>query len=412
MPIKLRLLGAVVGALVGSASFCSAVIAQIDVAPSLLALVGGTVYVNPAADPVRDGVVLIENGKISRVGSTASTRIPRGTQVIDCSGLTIVPGFWNSHVHFTDSQWENAASLSAEQLSRQLEAMLTRWGITTVFDTGSLLSNTLALRRRIESSEISGPRILTAGEPFGAVNGTPYYIKPFQLPELVDVVQAAAAARARLTAGADAIKLHAGAIVDRDRDVWVAIPVDLVRAVADEAHRQGKFVLAHPQYLDGLRNAVDGGVDVLLHVTELLDAWPRDLLARAVERRVALVPTLKLLAPRDSRRRPNLLRQVRDYQQAGGEILFGTDVGFIPDYDPTEEFTSMTDAGMTFRQILRSLTTGPAERFGMSTETGRIAPGLMADIAVLKNDPATDVRALTAVQYTLQRGKIIYRAPR
>jgi len=127
--------------------------------------------------------------------------------------------------------------------------------------------------------------------------------------------------------------LHAGAIVDRDRDVWVAISVGLVRAVTDEAHRQGKFVLAHPQYLDGLRNSVDGGVDVLSHVTELLDEWPPDLLARAVERRIALVPTLKLLAPPDSRRRPSLLRQVRDYHQAGGEILFGTDVGFVPDYD-------------------------------------------------------------------------------
>ena len=409
MPTRLRVSITVLGA-IGCVSFVLA--AQIDVAAGPLALVGGAVYVNPTEEPVRDGVVLIENGKIARVGSAASARIPRGAQVIDCSGLTIVPGFWNSHVHFTDAQWENAASLSAEQLSRQLEAMLTRWGFTTVFDTGSLLSNTLALRRRIENGEILGPRILTAGEPFAAVNGTPYYLKPFQLPELVDVDQAAAAARARLSAGADAIKLHAGAIVDRDRDVWVAISVDLVRAVAGEAHRQGKFVPAHPRYLDGLRNSVDGGVDVLLHVTELLDEWPRDLLARAVERRVGLVPTLKLLAPRDSRRRPNLLRQVRDYHQAGGQILFGTDVGFIPDYDPTEEYMSMTESGMTFRQVLTSLTTGPADRFGRSTQTGRIAPGLAADLAVLRSDPSTDVRALTAVESTLRSGKVIYRAAR
>ena len=307
MPTRLRVFTTVVGAMV--CCVCFAWAAQIDVGAGPLALVGGTVYVNPGEEPLPDGVVLIEKGRITAVGSTASTRIPRRTQVINCSGLTIVPGFWNSHVHFTDAQWENAASLSAEQLARQLEAMLTRWGFTTVFDTGSLLSNTLVLRRRIESGEILGPRILTAGEPFAAVNGTPYYIKPFQLPELVDAAQAAAAASTRLSAGADAVKLHAGAIVDRDRDLWVAISVDLVRAVAGEAHRQGRFVLAHPQYLDGLRNSVDGGVDVLLHVTELLDEWPRDLLAKAIERRVGLVPTLKLLAPRDSRRRPNLLRQ-------------------------------------------------------------------------------------------------------
>ena len=72
----------------------------------------------------------------------------------------------------------------------------------------------------------------------------------------------------------------------------------------------------------------------------------------------------------------------------------------------------MTQAGMTFRQVLRSLTTAPAERFGMSKQTGRIAPGLAADMAVLRNDPSTDVRALTTVQYTLRSGKVIYRAAR
>jgi imidazolonepropionase-like amidohydrolase len=65
---------------------------------------------------------------------------------------------------------------------------------------------------------------------------------------------------------------------------------------------------------------------------------------------------------------------------------------------------------MTFRHILASLTTTPAERFGKSDRLGRVAAGFQADLVVLKNDPAEDIRALTDVQYTLRDGRIIYRA--
>lgn len=70
----------------------------------------------------------------------------------------------------------------------------------------------------------------------------------------------------------------------------------------------------------------------------------------------------------------------------------------------------MAESGMSFRQILASLTTAPAERFGESRQLGRVAAGLAADLVVLKDDPAKNIRALTEVQYTLRDGKIIYRA--
>jgi imidazolonepropionase-like amidohydrolase len=94
---------------------------------------------------------------------------------------------------------------------------------------------------------------------------------------------------------------------------------------------------------------------------------------------------------------------------SGGTVLFGSDLG-AADYDPTEEYTAMAEAGMSFRQILASLTTAPAERFGF-TKLGRIAPGSTADLTVLRSDPSKDIRALATVEYTLRDGKIIYRAP-
>jgi hypothetical protein len=65
-----------------------------------LALVGGTIYASPTEEPIRNGVILIDGDKIVAVGRRASVRVPRGINIIDCTGLTITAGFWNSHVHF------------------------------------------------------------------------------------------------------------------------------------------------------------------------------------------------------------------------------------------------------------------------------------------------------------------------
>jgi imidazolonepropionase-like amidohydrolase len=290
--------------------------------------------------------------------------------------------------------------------------MLLRFGFTTVFDTGSLFENTQALRLRIQRGEVTGPRILTTGEPLVAVNGTPYYLRPILLPELSSPAQATALTQRKLSLGADAIKLHTGAVTDREQGRRVAIAVDLVRAVSAEAHRQGKPVFAHPQSEDGLNAAIDGGVDVLAHVTEDLGAWPPAALSRARERRMALIPTLKLLAGMDTTpKQQGLLEQVRQYLGRGGQILFGTDVGFIPDEDPTEEYLLMQRAGMSWPAILAALTTEPASRFRPGVKAGRVAAGYEADLVVLEGDPARDLRSLSQVRYVVRDGLFVYKRP-
>jgi imidazolonepropionase-like amidohydrolase len=74
----------------------------------------------------------------------------------------------------------------------------------------------------------------------------------------------------------------------------------------------------------------------------------------------------------------------------GGTVLFGTDLGAV-DYDPSEEYALMAEAGMSFRQILASLTTAPAERFGESKELGQIAQGFQADLVILKDDSSKNI---------------------
>src|SRR2546426_2269775 len=134
-----------------------------DIPSGQLALVGGTIYVSPAESPIVDGVILIRDGKIAAVGRRTALGIPRGIQTLDCSGLTITAGFWNSHVHFIERKWSNAAAIPASELARQLQDAFSRYGFTNVFDLGSMWENTRQIRERIQSGEVAGPRIRSTG---------------------------------------------------------------------------------------------------------------------------------------------------------------------------------------------------------------------------------------------------------
>jgi imidazolonepropionase-like amidohydrolase len=137
------------------------------------------------------------------------------------------------------------------------------------------------------------------------------------------------------------------------------------------------------------------------------------------ERGMALVPTLKLF-PYELRKvnvPPDVVAivlgrgqaQLRAFAELGGQVLFGTDVGYMTEYDPTDEYVHMQAAGLSYARILAALTTAPAERFGAAAKTGRLAPGMAADVVVLDGDPARDIGALAKVRYTLRDGRIIYR---
>src|SRR5579862_6635076 len=166
----------------------------------LSALTGATVYLDPSQPPLPDAVILIEDGRIAAVDRRGNLSAP--ANAIDCSGCTVTAGLWNSHVHFFERKWADIAALPADELARQLEDMLTRFGFTSVFDTGSPWDNTRALRGRIESGEVPGPRIRSTGEGLVPPGALPPDLvlhmmgaMKFPAPEIEDAAQAAAAAR-------------------------------------------------------------------------------------------------------------------------------------------------------------------------------------------------------------------------
>jgi imidazolonepropionase-like amidohydrolase len=389
-------------------------------APGGLALIGARIYPAPDAPTIAGGTVLIRDAKITWVGPSESLKVPADAATIDCHGMVIMAGFQNSHVHFTEPKWNDAGTRPAADLAEQLQKMLTQYGFTTVVDTGSFLANTNALRSRVESGEVAGPRILTAGEILFPVGGIPYYARSALDPSsIARLPQPASPQTARrivddlISHGADIIKLYGVSFVTRRKTV--AMKLDVAKAAVDEAHRQGKLVFMHPSTGEGLEIALNSNVDVIAHAVEFAPMWNDATIARMKTQHIAMIPTLTLFRPSALSgviervlTRTDVLAQVASYWRAGGQILFGTDAGFIPTYDPTREYVLMGRAGISVKGILESLTTAPVERFGEAAWRGRIERGMDADLVVLGGDPADDIRWFAGVRYTIRGGRIIY----
>ena len=389
-----------------------------------LALTNATVYTQPDRPPLHDATILIHDTRIVAVGPTKSTKLPTTASTIDCTGLTITAGFWNSHVHFLPPQLLHADHQPSAVLNAQLQTMFTRWGFTTVFDVASPLPNTSFIRSQIEAGKLLGPHVLTVGDPFWVK--TPVYVQRYlaeyniTMPEAHSIPEAVARVDRQIQDGADGIKIFAGSI---EADHVEYMPLDLARAVVAEAHRHNKLVFSHPSTIKGVELSLDAGVDILAHVTTSEDGeggttWPPELVARMKAAHMSVVPTLTLwdVELQKHNSSPEVTQQIialavsqlHAYASAGGQILFGTDIGYIDHYDTAEEFQLMSRAGMTFPQVLASLTTNPAQRFGNASHSGRIAPGFDADLVILKSDPNADITALSHVAYTIRDGQIIF----
>jgi len=382
------------------------------------------VYIDPSTPPIDNAIIVMRSGKVVSVGSVATLapghRLPKG----HCAGGVVTAGFHNNHVHFTESKFEDAAAQPGGDLGQHVERMLTSYGFTTVTDVGSDVENTVALRKRIESGEVAGPRILTAGWPQYPHNGIPFYLADLPPAFLAQLRQSESAIEAsrnvvdNLGRGADATKLFV-ATPQRGGKIARMDPA-VIRAAVQETHQRGHLVFAHPTDNAGLRAALDAGVDVIVHTTLELGPtkWEPAVVKDMVSAKMGVVPTLQLwgyelkkttLAERIVQLAiADAVEEVRVFSQAGGQVLFGTDVGYMTDYNPAEEYALMSRAGLSAMQILASLTTAPATRWNEGARRGALRAGMDADLVVLEGDPADDASHFARVKCTFRGGELLY----
>lgn len=373
-----------------------------------------------SAAAIEDGTVVVRDGRIAAMGQSASVPVPAGARRVDGAGGTVLPGFWNVHVHFTEERFSDAAHRPAEALSQACRDMLTSRGFTTVVDLGSFPANTVALRERAPSLDC--PRILTTGLAMYPVGGVPIYLRRALgdavaegLPQPRTGAEAARLVQEDVRLGAPGVKLFAGTWLGEGRTGLMDLAV--VRGATAEAHRHGLVVFAHPGSAEGVAHAVEGGVDVLAHTAAEAGPWTPELLSRMRARHIGLAPTLSLW--RVEMERAGVAEEVRDrfirtsaeqlraFAAGGGEVLFGTDVGYIPEKDADEEVGRMVVAGMDWRAVLSSLTAAPARRM-KDAKRGALKAGRPADLVLVDGDPRADVDALTRVRATWVAGKSVF----
>lgn len=400
----------------GLGSILIALFATSNTTAAELVITGAKVYPAPGAAPIENASVLIRDNRIVSVGPAKDVHAGQDAKVIDANGGTVLAGFWNNHVHFTEPKWTGAATLPAFRLQSQLREMLIQYGFTTVVDTGSDPRDTGPLRSRIESGEVMGPRIIMAMSPLFPPDGLPYYVRDTLPPEVVSQLsqpataeQAAAIVRANLDGDGDVVKLFTASWIENG-GAAKPMPVAIATAAVEEAHRHRALVFTHPSDVAGLEVALESGVDVLAHAVEDLEGFNRSHMRRMRNRNIAMVPTLKLFSVNPKPKLDAILREVGDYQRLGGSIWFGTDVGYLEDYDPALEFGLLRRAGLSFDQILAALTTAPASRLPGGVERGKVEAGMIADLVVIEGDPAQEPEAWTRLRYVFRDGRKLFDA--
>ena len=379
-----------------------------------LAIEHARIYISPDEPVIADGTVVIHDGRIAAVG--AGVVVPADATIVPCDHCVVTAGFWNAHVHFTEPKWRQANWKSATGLNAQLADMLTSRGFTTVVDTGSNYLDTIPLRRRIESGELAGPFIYTAEGGLYPPHGVPYYLRENMPGWMMHLMaqpetprEAEQVVQKNIDAGADITKLFTGSWVERGH--VLPMPLDIAKAAVERTHLNGRLVFSHPSNLAGTRVAIDAGVDVLAHAADDTEGVDEALLTKAVHQNMAMIPTLKMFGTTVTKK-PEYLdpiyAEVRQFHGLGGQLIFGTDVGYMTDYTTEDEYAALAKCGLTAPQILAMLTTNPASRFGVSGYKGTITPGKLADLTILDADPAQDVMAFAKVRTTIRSGRVIY----
>jgi len=369
------------------------------------------VWAHPAEQISEPRTLVVRNGIIGDDPATL------GTPVLDAAGRVVTAGFINSHVHLTERDWAHARSKSAAELQGSLDDMFLSRGFTTVLDLSSSPLDTNALIRRIEAGELRGPRIITSGTGIRPWRGLAFYIRestPWYLrwanpgPPTGLGARVTVALQAKM--GAGLTKLFTGSYVERDR--IKPMNVSVARAAADAAHRRGMRVLAHPSNREGTRIALDAGVDALAHVPDETEGT-HDLLVDAAARGTRVIPTLHMFestVTADESYNAPIRDALRVFLRAGGKVMFGTDVGYMPDRDTRSEFIAMHKSGMTTADILHSLTVEPALFLG-TTDAGQIRAGAPADLVMLdsthRNLEPEDLADVAAV---VRDGSVIWRS--
>jgi len=416
----------------------------------LLAIVGPQLIDAVGSAPISSGTVLIgSDGRIVAAGSSLELDVPSGVPKLDASGMTLLPGLIDAHVHLAwdktlysiYSAEEYQARLRARNPERQLvrtghhAQLALAAGVTTVRDCGADDFAVLALRDAINSAYFVGPRILASGRPIRTTAGHIY--SGWGVDSAGEVRKAVRFLAAQRV---DFIKLVAsGGMTTPGTNVTRAqYTLEEIRVAVDEAHRLGLQIATHAISTDSIRLAAEAGVDTIEHCAsigsdgkgaETDEAAVDWMVDRGVRVDHAIIPRPFLLADEAGALTAQeqlllTLLKVRwpflhHMRERGVTVCLGTDAGFGP-WPGTAFWPGFQDLACAIEVIVQHAGFSPLEAIRMATseaaralrldhEIGAIEPGRRADLILLAQDPLNNIRALRDVEMVFRDGRLVAR---
>ncbi len=395
-----------------------------------------------APDRVFDGqtlqtgwVVVVRGQRIEAAGPAATVTAPAGARRITLTGMTLLPGLIEGHSHlllhpYNETSWND--QVAREQLAYRVARGVVHAertlmaGVTTVRDLGSEGAGyaDVGLKRAIDEGVIPGPRMLVAGPAmvatgsYGPKGYAPEWTVPQGAQEASGVDGVTQVTREQIGRGADFIKVYADYRWGPNGEARPTFTLDELQRIVEVARSSGRPVVAHSSTAEGMRRAIDAGVETIEHG----DNGTPEIWKLMAERHVGYCPTLaagdataqyagwkKCIDPEPARFAAKRAT-FKAAMTAGVMMCFGGDVGVYAHGDNVRELELMVDYGMPALDAVRSATAINARLFHLDERLGSVKAGLLADLIAVEGDPTREIGALRKVKLVMKGGRA-YREP-
>jgi len=382
---------------------------------------------------VHDGwVALVKGDRIAAVGTLAQVPAPSDATIVELAGMTLLPGLMDIHSHiflhpYNETLW-NDQVLKEPLAYRTIEAVIhcdrtLMAGFTLLRDLGTEGAGyaDVSVQRAINEVMIPGPRLLVATRAIvatgcygpGPAGFAPNLLLPKGGEEVSGDTEIIKAVREQIGHGADWVKVYA----DYRHGVSGTVPTfseEELRTLVAEAHSAGRPVSAHATTPEGIRRAIEAGVDTIEHGYN----GTQEVFELMAKRGIAYLPTLTAEEAygeyfdgfkRGGPLSPGMQKALEAFKfamNAGVTIGLGSDVGVYAHGTNYRELEWMVRAGMTQTQALTAATAVNAKIIRKQDQLGRIRPNFDADLIAVNGDPTQDIKTVREVPFVMKGGKI------